>query len=1131
MANEPATLLLRHIRRLASPNQASAPSDRDLLVRFAAGGDEDAFGELVRRHGPLVLRACRRTLTEASDVEDAFQATFLVLARKAGSVRWGESVAGFLFAVAHNICRRIRDSDRRRIRHERQVPARFTPDPLSELTVRELVDALDEELTRLPEKYRSALILCHLEGATRDEAARQLGCTVAALKGRLERGKERLREALTRRGVALPAAAAGLLGVEATAQAAVPAELAGGTASLVGRLLASAPAAEGTRVAALAREALAGPAARLKPLAALLLAAAALAAGTGLLATALPGTPAEKEPAPAAAPADRADAFGDALPAGALARLGTLRFNHGYSLNALHFSPDGKTIVSQGNGIIRRWDAADGRERAHISTGRNSFDEPTALLLDGKTLVCMAQDNDGDFARFWDLAGGKCARTVPLPVRRNEWSVSRRNSVSSDGRLGAAHTPEAVHVFDLQTDKQLYKLPRGGKDIEAVVFAGRDWLVSVDTKHTIEVWEARTGKPIRSFSHGGPAAVLRASADGRLLAVIEHHTHAIDKLLDRDVVHVWDLASGKRLHTLPAQPKSWLLNVQFSADGKQMVGGCYGQDHTEVLVWDVETGRQIHTLKGAYGQILAISPDGTRLAEGSLTGKFEVWDLRSGRKLSPDEGRHAHLSAIALSASGDRAYSVGYTSISTWDATTGRRLHSIELPLLNFTDPHRRFSPDGRFALTFSGQHDDVRLHLWDVRAGRQLHTLHSPGTGVQVGATFSPDGKLLATCQFGEQSLVRLYDVAEGKELSSFKDTKSGYCWRQAFMPDGRTLVLLGRQVVGYRVPDGKEVFCWKPERAPTDSRIGIAIGGKPVDPDTQPAWRGSALSPTGTRIAGILGGGFGREHVADRIVLYDARTGRLLRRCNDSGESGRDYERLEFSPDGRLLATSDGGAIHLWEEVTGKKVATFDGHRGEVHGLAFSGDGRRLASAGEDYTILVWDLTGGQSRADLHACWRDLAGEDAAAAWRAVWALAAAPGLSVPFVKERLRPAVPVSAAKLNRLIADLDSDEFKVRDEATRELEKLGDLAASALRQALAGRTSPEARRRLEDLNRLLEGAIVTGEALRALRATAALEHAATAEARQLLEALAAGAEGARLTQEARAALGRLARRPPP
>jgi RNA polymerase sigma factor (sigma-70 family) len=222
------SLLLRHLRKLATPSDDTV-SDRELLHRFAERRDEGAFASLMRRHGPMVLRVCRRVLKHGPDAEDAFQATFLTLARKAGAVRWHDSAAGWLYGVARNTARRARDAAARRAHRERHVPARVSADLLAEMTARELLGALDEELSLLPQEYREPLVLCYLEGATRDEAAQRLGCPLGTLKGRLERGKERLRAALARRGLSLPAALAATLLGRGAADGAVPAPLARAT--------------------------------------------------------------------------------------------------------------------------------------------------------------------------------------------------------------------------------------------------------------------------------------------------------------------------------------------------------------------------------------------------------------------------------------------------------------------------------------------------------------------------------------------------------------------------------------------------------------------------------------------------------------------------------------------------------------------------------------------------------------------------------------------------------------------------------------------------------------------------------------------------------------------------------------
>ena len=224
MTAEPLAFVLRYVRQLADAERLAALPDGELLKRFASQQDDAAFAALVERYGGLVWGACRRLLTGAQDAEDAFQATFLVLARRARALDGRGPLGGWLHTVAYRIALNARAEADRRGEHERRAASMAMVSPREEAGWEEVWPVLDEELQRLPEKYRLPLVLCYLQGKTNVEAAAELGWPAGSMSRRLSRARELLRTGLARRGVSLPA---GLLGTVAAgnASAAAPASL------------------------------------------------------------------------------------------------------------------------------------------------------------------------------------------------------------------------------------------------------------------------------------------------------------------------------------------------------------------------------------------------------------------------------------------------------------------------------------------------------------------------------------------------------------------------------------------------------------------------------------------------------------------------------------------------------------------------------------------------------------------------------------------------------------------------------------------------------------------------------------------------------------------------------------------
>jgi RNA polymerase sigma factor (sigma-70 family) len=221
--------LVRYLRQLVDPQSARELSDALLLDRFASERDDGAFAVLVERHGRLVWEVCRHILHDDHDAEDAFQVTFLVLARKAGSIRKKQSIASWLYGVAYRVAQKARVAAARRRSHEAQAPPVGAARPASEMAWRELQGILDDELTRLPEKYKSPFILCCLEGKSKKEAADELGWKEGTVSSRLAHARKLLQLRLSRRGVTLSALLCGTALAQNTALATTPPLLAAST--------------------------------------------------------------------------------------------------------------------------------------------------------------------------------------------------------------------------------------------------------------------------------------------------------------------------------------------------------------------------------------------------------------------------------------------------------------------------------------------------------------------------------------------------------------------------------------------------------------------------------------------------------------------------------------------------------------------------------------------------------------------------------------------------------------------------------------------------------------------------------------------------------------------------------------
>jgi RNA polymerase sigma factor (sigma-70 family) len=1090
----PETLLC-HIRRLAVPGPGDL-SDRELVRCFATAADAGAFEALLRRHGPMALGVCRRVLRHEQDAEDAFQATFLTLARKAASLRDQESVGNWLYGVAYRQALNVRAALARRSDHQRRATPPTVAEPLAEITLREAQEVLDAELSRLPERLRAPLVLCCLEGLARDEAARRLGLPLGTLKARLERGRQLLRARLTRRGLTLTAALSATLLGEGAAQAELPAPLLRTT--LQTALAESAPAVVASTALTLAG-------ARLKVGAVLLLAAGLLAVGTGLLAHRVPddsapvsGGERRAESAPARKEEARTDRYGDPLPPGALARLGTVRFRHPGQIMALAVSPDGKTLATGGHpGRVRLWDAATGKPMGTLA-GPEGHVFGLCFSPDGSLLAACgslsADHNAPGRTVLLDLHTGKARHTL----QHQRWA--RCLTFSPDGTTLVVGCDQIeFSVWEVASGKERPHLPgEFGAGFASVAFSPDGTLVVAGGyDKAIRLWDPRAGREVGRLDAGSIVRSLAFSRDGKTLLSGGDGPH---------FVRLWDVVGRKVLREYEGHKGNGSFfpgssyAVALSPDQDSVASG---GDDGALLLWDAHTAelraRHQDWAGSVYG--VAFTPDGKTLIAAGTMGRVRLFDAATGKERALFDEHTAALSDLALSPDGKLLATAGAdTTIRLWDLAAARTVRVLRGHRTGVYSVH--FSPDGRSLVSGGG---DGTVRVWDVATGegRELTDAHQ----WYSRAAFAPNGKLLASA--GADSKVRLWDVASGRQVGQMTG-HVGYLVGLGISRDGKWLATTGESYVG---ADGshedKTIRLWdvaKRAEVRRFTRSYFYSGPLHFTPDS----RTFVYSDGGT------------------LHFVDLATG-----WEPSRPAHTDMMDFTFAAAGRWLVTREKDqTIRLRELASGLELHRLTPPGRDVSCMLLGPGDRTLLTLNEDATVLVWDLAPvGGHPGDLDRSWAALAGADGPAAYRALWALASTPGPTVAGLRLRLPGAVRAVTARDRRirgLIADLDSDSFARREAASRELAACGDEATPALRLALAGRPSAEARKRLEDLL-AKAGDLRPGEALRCLRALVVLERIGTPEARQLLETVAEGAPEDWLAREAKTSLECLARRP--
>jgi WD40 repeat protein len=544
--------------------------------------------------------------------------------------------------------------------------------------------------------------------------------------------------------------------------------------------------------------------------------------------------------------------------------------------------------------------AAAGREAAEAANAKARLEEANRHAYVSALRLTAADAERAQLDRALELLAGQTPdHTGGVDLRGFEWYYWRR-FCHADLPTLKGHLGFVTSVAFSPDGKQL---------------------ATGNTDYTMKLWEADTGRLVRTFDDLGLApGCVAFSPDGKQLACCGSSYDPKTRSVGHFEIKLLDMASGREVHTLQGHTSD-VRRIAFSPDGLRLASAG-GEDRT-VKVWDVQAGREVYSLRGHEGPIcgVAFSPDSTRLASAGWDATVKVWDVPSGREVHTLRGHSGPVAGVAFSPNGLCLASASWDfTVKLWDPQTGREIHTCRghTGVVHGVS----FSPDGKRLASAS---DDQTLRVWDVADGRQVASLRGGGFSC---VAFSPDGKRLASATLG--SSVKIWDAAAGQEPLQLRAHTEAVA-SVVFSRDGGRLATAGgdRLVKVWDAPTGRELLSWK--------------GNSKV----------LAFSPDGTRLAGA---GF-----EPAVKVWDAATGRLLLTFPAHTWI---FTGLDFSPDGTRLAgiTGDGTRVTVWDLRSGEELQTLAGHTKEVLAVAFSPDGAHLASAGQDWTVKVWDGADGR-------------------------------------------------------------------------------------------------------------------------------------------------------------------------
>jgi WD40 repeat protein len=765
------------------------------------------------------------------------------------------------------------------------------------------------------------------------------------------------------------------------------------------------------------------------------------------------------------------------MPEGAIARLGDSRLRHAGLPTCVTFSPDGKRVFSGGeDSMLRVWDANTGE-------ALNSLNFPDGTLR-------RVRFTHGGTKLAVQLSDSRVRFLNPDTLKEtSEFAAEFGNdfATSADGNLIAHFGPNGLlQITELKTGLEMLEVTAGtpfafrpdGKSIAVASSAGK-----------VTLYLIIGGKPIMTFDHGTSLNGLVFSPDGKLVA-----TGGADGT-GTETVKVWDITDAKKPKIIAeiqdvSRPRTWLSNDRIAAAGTVSAG-----------IYDITKKKWVGQAKGIAGE-WAISPDGTKAASTGTGGlRIRMWDLTTGKQLFAENDTFPDTALLAPAPDGQSVFVLAGEGAFNWPIakTTAAAAGTLPARAVHAEARGGRLVIATPEAVLVYDEFDPAR-----PLPAKPARTLTENAKGCRAIA-ISSDGKKVAYA--GGEAKTTIADTATGKVIRTLPTQTVGLAL--AFTPDGEKLAMIGRDGFLRLWSAGKEG-----EEAQDLWKVRIQRGQKGT----------VAVSPDGKLIAASSSG---------MVKIVDAADGSEAFAVGSLFEYGL-FQHIGFSANGRLLITSSegmGGGVQVWEIATRTLVQRFSTGFGTVYRIGVFPDGTRIASAGAEEAITVWDLTGRHGKeslktSELLAAWGQLDSIEGAKGYPALQTLVLGGNKSILVVTAGLEEMLETQK-KIAHWVKDLGAEEFADREAATKELLALGFRAIPAVQVVAASSESAEAKKRANEILTSLSarGVVVpsnglAGDSLRLVRAVQVLEEIGGPEAKTLLDRIAA--MGGAPAESAKAAL---------